>query len=173
PTAKCELLFKRPAKDKSGGHAGIVTNHSCTRNDLSDQHRRKRQPRRNGTMSKRNTLVVLVYPGAVGRGSVRAGASRPLRPKRLNPQMNRRDLTRSKLWCGQRQDVRPGCIWKTRDLVQSVCELLQSLQLGEIAAFPFGSCVVAKPTGRPRLGRSLALPRRRPRRLWGGPRPTP
>jgi hypothetical protein len=32
----------------------------------------------------------------------------------LNPQMNRRDLTRSKLWCGQRQDVRPGCVWKTR-----------------------------------------------------------
>jgi hypothetical protein len=28
-----------------------------------------------------------------------------------------------------------------------------------------GSCVVAKPTGKPRLGRSLALPRRRQRRL--------
>jgi hypothetical protein len=74
---------------------------------------------------------VLVYLGAVGRGSARAGASRPLRPKRLNPQMNRRDLTRSKLWCGQRQDVRPGCVWKTRGLVQSVCRLLQSLQLVE------------------------------------------
>jgi hypothetical protein len=35
----------------------------------------------------------------------RAGASRPLRPRRLNPQMNGRDLTRSKLWCGQRQEV--------------------------------------------------------------------
>src|ERR1700719_931700 len=96
--------------------------------------------------------LVLVYPGAVGRGSARAGVSRPLRPKRLNPQMNPRDLTPSKLWCGQRQDVRPGCVWKTRDLVQSVCRLLQSLQLVEIAAFPFGSCVVAKPTGKPRLG---------------------
>src|SRR5580693_2271799 len=81
--------------------------------------------------------------------------------------MNRRDLTRSKLWCGQRQDVSPGCVWKTRDLVQSVCLLLQSLQLVEIAAFPFGSCVVAKPTGKPRLGRSLALPRRRQRGSGG------
>jgi hypothetical protein len=53
------------------------------------------------------------FRGAVGRGSARAGASRPLRPKRLNPQMNRRDLARSKLWCGQRQDVSPGCVWKT------------------------------------------------------------
>jgi hypothetical protein len=39
--------------------------------------------------------------------------------------MNRRDLTGSKLWCGQRQDVNPGCVWTTRDLVQSVCRLLQ------------------------------------------------
>jgi len=46
---------------------------------------------------------VLVYLGAVGRGSARAGASRPLRPKRLNPQMNRRDLSRRKLWRGQRR----------------------------------------------------------------------
>jgi hypothetical protein len=47
------------------------------------------------------------------RGRARLRPSRgfaPLRPKRLNPQMNRRDLTRSKLWCGQRQDVSPGCV---------------------------------------------------------------
>jgi hypothetical protein len=124
--------------------------------------RTSRCPSWSGSMA--GALVVFVHPGAVGRGSARAGASRPLQPKRLNPPMNRRDLTRSKLWCGQRQDVRPGCVWKTRDLVQSVCRCYNRCQLVEIAAFPFGSCVVAKPTGKPRLGRSLALPHRRQRR---------
>jgi hypothetical protein len=58
-----------------------------------------------------------------GLGDCLPGAS----TKTLEPQMNRRDLTPSKLWCGHRQDVRPGCLWKTRDLVQSVCRLLLTI----------------------------------------------
>jgi hypothetical protein len=73
--------------------------------------------------------------GAVGRGSVRRRGFTAASTKTLEPT----------------NDWRP---WL------HIRGLILSLQVLEIAAFPLGSCVTAKPTAKPRLRRSFAPPRR-------------
>jgi hypothetical protein len=102
------------------------------------------------------------------RGRAKLRLSRGFRAastKTREHQMHSHVSARNKHCCFQRQAARPGCIRKTRDLIQSVCRLLPRPPQVASEAFPFGSCVLAKPIGKPRLRRSFALPCRRHRQL--------
>jgi hypothetical protein len=102
-----------------------------------------RQPTAANSPSESSVVSRLLAPAAVGRGSVRRRGLPPAWTKPHEPQMNRRELTRSKL-----KSCAPIAFRGRETSSKTVgCQLAL---LAPIGGFPIGSSFVAKPTGKPR-----------------------